>query len=216
MDMGDRSYIPQLGRFLQPDPVVGGSANAYAYTFGDPVNSSDPSGASTIGVPPVWAIQAGTQVAEEAVARRAAEEAAARAEAERKIREAIEAKARAAGPSLMEIYASEGVIPGGGLAGGVIWEAEGAGCSGTSACTSSFLGIKVELGEIDEWWKQVKSGFDLIKETYAQPLVEDLRENSTVCKAVGYATAVGSYFIPETRFAKSLGVVLGFGTTYAC
>jgi RHS repeat-associated protein len=84
--MGVRSYVPQLGRFLQDDPVPGGSANAYAYTYGDPVNTSDPSGEST-GTPPAWAIQAGAQVAEEAVARRAAEEAAARAEAERKIAE---------------------------------------------------------------------------------------------------------------------------------
>lgn len=84
--MGARSYVPQLGRFLQVDPVPGGSANAYTYTYGDPVNTSDPSGAST-GTPPAWAIQGGAQVAEEAVARRAAEEAAARAEAERKIAE---------------------------------------------------------------------------------------------------------------------------------
>jgi RHS repeat-associated protein len=47
--MGARSYVPQLGRFLQADPIPGGSANAYAYTFGDPVNSSDPSGALTYG-----------------------------------------------------------------------------------------------------------------------------------------------------------------------
>ena len=33
---------PQLGRFLQPDPIPGGSANAYSYTFGDPVNTNDP------------------------------------------------------------------------------------------------------------------------------------------------------------------------------
>jgi RHS repeat-associated protein len=84
--MGARSYVPQIGRFLQDDPVPGGSANAYAYTYGDPVNTADPGGAST-GTPPIWAIQAGAQVAEEAVARRAAEEAAARAEAERKIAE---------------------------------------------------------------------------------------------------------------------------------
>ena len=49
IDMGARSYIPELGRFLQPDPIPGGSANAYAYTFGDPVNSSDPSGELTYG-----------------------------------------------------------------------------------------------------------------------------------------------------------------------
>lgn len=42
--MGARTYIPQLGRFLQTDPQPGGSANAYAYTNGDPINSSDPTG----------------------------------------------------------------------------------------------------------------------------------------------------------------------------
>ena len=46
--MGSRSYIPQLGRFLQPDPSPGGSANAYAYTHGDPLNETDPSGAWTL------------------------------------------------------------------------------------------------------------------------------------------------------------------------
>jgi RHS repeat-associated protein len=39
--MGSRSYIPQLGRFLQPDPSPGGSANSYAYTHGNPVNETD-------------------------------------------------------------------------------------------------------------------------------------------------------------------------------
>jgi RHS repeat-associated protein len=43
--MGSRSYIPQLGRFLQPDPSPGGSANAYAYTHGNPLNETDLSGA---------------------------------------------------------------------------------------------------------------------------------------------------------------------------
>ncbi len=92
--MGARSYVPQLGRFLQTDPVEGGSANAYAYTFGDPVNTSDPSGEST-GTPPSWAIEGGARIAEEAVGRRAAEEAAARAEAERAVAEAEAAEAAA-------------------------------------------------------------------------------------------------------------------------
>jgi RHS repeat-associated protein len=44
LNVGARSYVPQLGRFLQPDPQPGGSADAYAYTDGDPLNESDPSG----------------------------------------------------------------------------------------------------------------------------------------------------------------------------
>ncbi len=39
--MGVRSYVPALGRFLSVDPVKGGSANAYEYAFGDPVNQFD-------------------------------------------------------------------------------------------------------------------------------------------------------------------------------
>jgi RHS repeat-associated protein len=41
IQMGARSYIPQLGRFLTPDPVPGGSANAYDYANQDPVNGFD-------------------------------------------------------------------------------------------------------------------------------------------------------------------------------
>ncbi len=89
--MGARSYVPQIGRFLQPDPQPGGSANAYTYTFGDPVNTTDPSGEYTIGeheeswVTTYIGQNAATAVQE---ARRAAEEAAARAEAERIAQEA--------------------------------------------------------------------------------------------------------------------------------
>ncbi len=42
--MGQRLYVPNLGRFLQMDPVYGGSASDYDYCSGDPVNCSDPSG----------------------------------------------------------------------------------------------------------------------------------------------------------------------------
>ncbi|HEY2477744.1 MAG TPA: LamG-like jellyroll fold domain-containing protein [Solirubrobacterales bacterium] len=41
IQMGVRSYIPQLGRFLTPDPVSGGSANPYDYAGQDPVNKLD-------------------------------------------------------------------------------------------------------------------------------------------------------------------------------
>lgn len=43
--MGVRTYVPQLGRFLQMDPVRGGSFNAYDYAFQDPANVTDLDGA---------------------------------------------------------------------------------------------------------------------------------------------------------------------------
>ncbi len=46
--IGARSYAPQLGRFLQPDPTPGGSADAYAYTYGNPLNETDPTGQWTL------------------------------------------------------------------------------------------------------------------------------------------------------------------------
>lgn len=39
--MGVRLYHPGVGRFLQVDPVAGGSANAYDYCNADPVNCTD-------------------------------------------------------------------------------------------------------------------------------------------------------------------------------
>lgn len=41
IQMGARSYVPSLGRFLSPDPVFGGSANPYDYANQDPVNAFD-------------------------------------------------------------------------------------------------------------------------------------------------------------------------------
>jgi RHS repeat-associated protein len=41
IQMGARSYVPALGRFLTPDPILGGSANAYDYANQDPVNAFD-------------------------------------------------------------------------------------------------------------------------------------------------------------------------------
>ncbi|MCQ1576110.1 DNRLRE domain-containing protein [Streptomyces parvus] len=39
--MGVRLYDSGTGRFLQTDPVTGGSANRYEYAYGDPVNKYD-------------------------------------------------------------------------------------------------------------------------------------------------------------------------------
>jgi RHS repeat-associated protein len=41
VEMGGRIYSPLLGRFLQVDPVEGGSANDYDYVNGDPINAQD-------------------------------------------------------------------------------------------------------------------------------------------------------------------------------
>jgi RHS repeat-associated protein len=39
--MGNRLYDSRLGRFLQKDPIEGGSANGYDYVSGDPINNMD-------------------------------------------------------------------------------------------------------------------------------------------------------------------------------
>nr|WP_264085102.1 PA14 domain-containing protein [Kibdelosporangium phytohabitans] len=44
IEMGARVYLPVLGRFLQVDPVPGGSANDYDYVDADPVNGLDLAG----------------------------------------------------------------------------------------------------------------------------------------------------------------------------
>jgi RHS repeat-associated protein len=56
ISMGVRTYVPQIGRFLQTDPVEGGSANDYDYAFQDPVNTNDLDGRCGICVVPALII----------------------------------------------------------------------------------------------------------------------------------------------------------------
>ncbi|WP_198407103.1 PA14 domain-containing protein [Nocardia terpenica] len=44
IEMGARTYLPILGRFLQVDPVASGSANDYDYVNADPINTFDLTG----------------------------------------------------------------------------------------------------------------------------------------------------------------------------
>ncbi|GAA0592893.1 hypothetical protein GCM10010394_22720 [Streptomyces crystallinus] len=60
IEMGARVYLPVLGRFLQVDPVPGGSANDYDYVDADPINGLDLAGTFS------WksVVRAGTTAAE--------------------------------------------------------------------------------------------------------------------------------------------------------
>jgi len=42
--MGERTYLPALGRFTSLDPVFGGGINGYNYASNDPINNNDPNG----------------------------------------------------------------------------------------------------------------------------------------------------------------------------
>lgn len=48
IQMGARSYVPAIGRFISVDAVLGGSANAYDYANADPVNGLDLAGTNQL------------------------------------------------------------------------------------------------------------------------------------------------------------------------
>jgi hypothetical protein len=85
--MGIRTYIPQLGRYLQTDPIPGGSANAYAYVYADPVNTTDLTGERTGKGLSAWAMKTASEISQNQAI---AYETTLREEAERKAREAAE------------------------------------------------------------------------------------------------------------------------------
>jgi RHS repeat-associated protein len=47
--MGHRLYDPRIGRFLQVDPIAGGSCNDYDYVCADPINETDLDGLCLFG-----------------------------------------------------------------------------------------------------------------------------------------------------------------------
>jgi RHS repeat-associated protein len=145
--MGARSYVPQIGRFLQTDPMPGGSANAYAYTYGDPLNSSDPSGEYTAEFDGAGGEVAAGVGAALIAERKAAEEAAARVVAEKEAEEA------AYWTHLMEPKGSELPEPPEPVGPPVYVVNEGEeGCSGTNACAAIFGGL---LGKIEHGFKEI-------------------------------------------------------------
>jgi RHS repeat-associated protein len=87
MTMGARSYVPQLGRYLQTDPVSGGSANAYAYVYADPINTNDLNGERAGNGLSTWALKTASELSNQEAA---AYETTLRKETERKTQEAAQ------------------------------------------------------------------------------------------------------------------------------
>ncbi len=125
--MGARSYIPQLGRFLQTDPIPGGSANAYAYTYGDPINSNDLTGEWTFNTP-TWLQEANAGWGAREEQAQLAREQAAREEAERVA--AREAALRAAAQETPSPTEGGPELP---LGGSPEWECKYAAATGQEA-----------------------------------------------------------------------------------
>lgn len=110
IQMGVRSYVPAMGRFLTMDPVQGGSANAYDYAYQDPVNVTDLDGrcpACAIGIAlragAAWAARVGANAASKVLGRtagRAALRASVMLALGRSAQAIITSVARLVGPAL--------------------------------------------------------------------------------------------------------------------
>ncbi|HTC60947.1 MAG TPA: RHS repeat-associated core domain-containing protein [Solirubrobacteraceae bacterium] len=217
--MGARSYIPQLGRFLQTDPMPGGSSNPYAYTNGDPVNETDLTGAY---VENDYVLGLGMEQNVRAIEQEAAREAAARKEAEERAREAAiraeeEAKAaaelaEAEARNLWDAEAAAG--PPGSVAGGGMEEggpsgaemAEILGCTGGHACSSSIF------GDVSHWvssnaHKLVAAGVGLVSSIVvgAVTLVAVSACTATAEVTEDALVAYDCYKIGSFGFSLSLG-----------
>ncbi len=232
--MGARSYVPQLGRFLQPDPIPGGSANAYSYTFGDPVNTTDPTGAYVEGA---YLNAFNDEQNREAVEREEAREAAARAAAERAAREAAEAAEAAAGPQYAggeeEWEEEEGgyeyISDHGGTKGGkeethiepaiLVQPLNGEAGKGEETAT---LGSAVPLckaGSEGPCGRLARGGEGTCKSCrrrrrYTKAEIEQFEHER--CQTVGVGIAIVGFFVPEAKLAKVIAAGVGVGTALAC
>jgi RHS repeat-associated protein len=141
--MGARSYVPQIGRFLQNDPIPGGSANAYAYTNGNLINETDLTGDY---VENNYSARIFAEEDNEAIEQEAAREAAAREIAEREAQiAAAEAALQAKEAAEQASISPQNQAATGALGGSPGWAREyaaetgqeGAGCE--EAGGSSFI-----------------------------------------------------------------------------
>ncbi|MHB8242390.1 MAG: RHS repeat protein, partial [Solirubrobacteraceae bacterium] len=238
-EMGARAYVPQLGRFLQTDPVPGGGPNSYSYTNDDPVNESDPTG--RFSQPPTWSIELSQQIASEGAAKRAAEEAAARAAAEAAARAAAESAAAYAGMEAewagywaygpeeeWEEWEEE--------ESGYEWASYQHGDEGneeahvepallyqpfTEEATSDGSDGDESGGGFRIPIRGGPGGHGCAKRKschhhhhYTKSEIETFEHEK--CQTIGVGIAVGGNFLPETKLAKAILTGIGIGTALSC
>jgi RHS repeat-associated protein len=119
--MGARSYVPQIGRFLQNDPIPGGSANPYAYTNGNAINETDLTGEYAENN---YSARIFAEEDNEAIGQEAAREAAAREIAAREARIAAAEAALQAKEAAEQASNNPQNQAGGSLGGSPGWACE--------------------------------------------------------------------------------------------